>query len=108
MYDYYWNPSKCIDCKGFHSCISCFHTKSAKLNLKNILLYSDVPELWNIFNDVINISQVSEAGLTLSGMEVYLKGSSYLSRYRREDFWLAMGVFLNETNSYYHRKKKEK
>jgi hypothetical protein len=88
-------------------CEFCVYVPDQNINLKNLIKYTYLPELWDVFNTVLSISSASENGMTLDNAMVYLKDFD-ISRLQltHSRFWLIMKYFLDRTNKKFLSKLK--
>ena len=68
------------------------------VDLKPLVDWSYLPELWQMFSNVIGTTSPSEYGYSLSNLGPYLQGAkeTYVSY---EKLWTIMRVFLSAVNN---------
>lgn len=76
-------------------------------DLRALVLYTPLPELWYIFNKVINLSPFFESGFTIMAIDS-LKEYLGVSPVTQTEFWMAMERFLTAINSDYRAKRQAK
>lgn len=87
--------------------MSCVMVKGQELDLRSLVLETPLPQLWRIFTRIVNASQVTDAGLTLTGAQAYLMEAPVI-QVDHGTFWTAMNYFLQRTNAKYLRRMKRK
>jgi len=75
--------------------------------MRNLILYTDLPLVWKIFQNIVTISPVTEQGYTLTGAQAYLSGLEGL-QLTHDEFWNAMTYFLSRLNEKFIMKLKMK
>ena len=120
--DWEWSYLDCASCqstpKGVNAvnnvtgtCLttgSCFRIQDPHINIRHLVLYTKLPELWQIFTDVVNTSPLDANGfLTLGNMQAYLSTLPELP-VAVSIFWECMSYFLSRRNHkiYLDRKRK--
>jgi len=105
-FDYGWDIQKCLKCQSiFNKCKKCKYTGHQEINVKDLIKYTCLPELWAIFNKVINISPLRETGFSLELMDTYLKNSTHYCNWSQKEFWDSMEYFLNRINIHLSAKR---
>jgi len=75
--------------------------------MKDLILYTDLPELWDAFMTVITISPLDSMGfMTLALAKDYIADID--TPYTAEEFWKAMRFFLSRFNEDINKKRKLK
>jgi len=75
--------------------------------MKNLIKYTKLPELWEVFNTILSLSSFSENGLTLDGASAFLNGFDYgRLQVTHATFWHIMRYFLSRANSKFIAKQK--
>jgi hypothetical protein len=88
--------------------LGCMFTQG-EIDVRPFLLYTELPELWEIFNEIISISTIDSNGfLSLSALDVYLKYNSIEITVNKRDFFYIMSYFLDRQNEYILNKRKRK
>jgi len=76
-----------------------------KINLRDLILYTPLPELWDVFCRIVTISPLDSQGyLTLTMAEPVIKSLNL--NVTHEEFWVAMTEFLSRKNHKILLKKK--
>lgn len=74
-----------------------------------LFFYTELPELWNIFQDIVAISSVDSNGLlTLSGMQVYLSTVDFELSVDNKVFFDVMSIFLIKYNERIIKRRSKK
>jgi hypothetical protein len=71
------------------------------MSVYNLIQYTPLLELWEIFEDIISLSPLDAHGFfTLSQANDYMKDypNSEEEQFARTEFWKAMSYFLNRKN----------
>lgn len=97
----------CTSCQENMTCKSCKYVVAQEIDLRSMVLYTQLPELWDIFRDIIAISPMTEIGFTLLGASDYLAGYDLEAlQVTHREFWKTMIGFLSRINSNFLAKKK--
>lgn len=82
--------------------------RERKLDLRSLLLYTELPEWWSFFELVVSLSPPDANGfLTLSAAQTVLNDVDVECSDPKE-FWSAMSYFLYRENDYIATKRKAK
>ena len=106
MVEYNWTPNLCVSCQFKETCKRCIHIRDRAIDVRSLLLYTSLWELWLIFSRVVKASGTTENGFNLIAMNSYLDGIEIPVSH--EVFWRAMTTFLDELNAKFIRNKKKK
>lgn len=72
-------------------------------------MYTQLPELWELFNKAVSISSMTSDGLlTLSLLDTMLQYSDKELDVTYDEFWEAMTYFLNRSNLLIFKKRSKK
>ena len=78
-----------------------------QIDLRILVLYTQLRELWDIFKKIISISPVNDTGFTLINAGVYLKGYNYEQlQVTHQEFWDLMEHFLKRINEKFLERKR--
>ena len=106
--EFNWSPEDCISCQENKTCDGCiFITGGQYINLRSLVKYTILPELWTIFVRITTISPVSESGFSLSNSSTYLDGCK-LPEVSHKNFWDTMMYFLRRMNEQFRLKMQMK
>lgn len=98
-----------MSCQLNNKCLYCKYVIAQQIDLRTLVLYTQLTELWNIFKKIILISPFEEYGFTLVNAEAYLKNYNFeLIQVTHEEFWNVMTHFLERMNEKFLEKKKIK
>ena len=85
----------------------CRYVSAQLIDLRTLVRYTQLPELWSIFKNIILISPIEEYGFTLVNAEVFLKDYDYERiQVTHYEFWNIMTYFLGRMNEKFMDKKK--
>ncbi len=76
------------------------------INLRGLVLYTLLPELWDIFKKIIAISPMTETGFSLTGADAFLNGYPEVLQVTHSEFWKCMTYFLSRMNIKYNERRK--
>lgn len=102
--DFKWSPFKCYSCQSNSTCKTCIYCPNFDVNLRYLILYTELPELWKIFNDVLKLNNVTESGFSLLGIRDYMYNYPKVLQTTHSDFWLAMTYMLERANNEFTKK----
>jgi len=81
--------------------------------MRGLVTYTQLPELWAIFQSIIAMSPMTETGFTLMGASIYLEYYAEGSPFERKvlqvthfEFWKAMTYFLGRMNTKFNERRK--
>jgi hypothetical protein len=84
-------------------------TGAQRVNLKRLILYTDLPQLWDVFQTVCSLSSLDAHGfITLDMMHAYLSHTDILINVTQTIFWDAMSYFLYRKNHKIHLDRERK
>ena len=69
-----------------------------EIDLKNLIIYTKLPEIWKIFNTVISLGSITESGFSLMGTQDFLRDMPIDLDVTYDEFWRAMSYFLLRLN----------
>jgi hypothetical protein len=78
-----------------------------EVDLRPLVLYTELPYMWDVFRDIISISPMTENGFTLSCAEFYLNGMEPL-QVTHQEFWYMIRYFLGRMNDKFYERRKQK
>jgi hypothetical protein len=104
--EYDLSATSCVSCQS--SCKFCKYIVGAEINFKSLVLYTQLPELWDIFRRVISLSNFNpDSGYSLDNLEVVLNYSNiHLAQLTHNIFWSILIYFLDRTNQIYFARKR--
>ena len=74
--------------------------------MRSLVLYTELPELWDIFISAIKIAPVSKFGYSLLGLQTYFEVGDTLLSCNKRKFWEVINYFLYRVNSLFMAKQK--
>ena len=80
------------------------YVQDKQVNLLALVKYTQLPELWDIFQSIVAISPVNESGFSLIGASSYLQGIDL--QVTHSTFWNIMVYFLRRLNEQFRAKMK--
>jgi len=97
-----------LSCRS-EECTKCIYIVGQDIDLRSITLYTQLPELWEIFRNIVSISIVDDSGFTMSGADAYLRYYDVESLHvTHHMFWSIMVYFLNRVNEKFRERRKMK
>ena len=101
-----------MSCPKLGICKTCINIRGRAeddpINLRYIFLYTDIPELWNIFKSIIAISPMTEVGFSMLGANAYLEHYPKVLQVTHGEFWKTMAYFLGRMNARFNERRKLK
>lgn len=94
--------SCCFNCPFIGVCKTCRYVHN-KIDVRGLLLYTKLPEIFLIFTQMINFSNVTEQGYSFSGVLDYIKYVD-LSDYPVNEFFNVLGALLDAQNIKFRKK----
>lgn len=120
----------CTSRQKSNTCKHCIHiTGGQKLDLRSLIKYTILPELWDIFSRILSISSMSDSGFTLSNAGSYFinypnpnpfiqeftigdncekENFNIYNMLTFEEFWSVMMYFLKRVNENFRVKRELK
>lgn len=99
---------RCVSHQYHKNCQFCIYiTGGQKIDLRTLVRCTILPELWNIFTGIINVSPVADSGFTLSNAQTFLNGCK-LPSISHKDFWATMMYFLKRMNTKFRIRREQK
>jgi len=110
-----WSPDNCASCHLQNTCKHCIHIVGIKVDLRTLIKYTILPELWTIFLRITALSPTTDAGFSLASADTYFKGipernpfkedKSIYGLVTHEQFWYVMMYFLKRMNDKFRAKR---
>jgi hypothetical protein len=96
------SPFLCLECELNETCKTCRYVHN-KIDFRSLLLYSNLPEIYNYFTFMISAGTVTEYGYSLSGINVI---PFDIGNYPIKKFLGHLIIFLNSKNKKFHKSNK--